>query len=155
MEQWRARSRHFAALARGTGNLRARISAGADQPLRRQHLAHGHLHWHGAFGAAPEAEIAGRRPEQWQRAAIQRMTSAHHGWPEGTPIGRIAYVNGRYLPHARAAVHIEDRGLQFADAIYEVVGVFDGAFLDEEEHFERLERSVGEIGMPPAMGRAS
>ena len=51
------------------------------------------------------------------------MSSAPHGWPEPAPVGRIAFVNGRYLPHARAAVHIEDRGLQFADAIYEVVGV--------------------------------
>ena len=31
---------------------------------------------------------------------------------------RIAYVNGRYLPHRDAAVHIEDRGYQFADAVY-------------------------------------
>jgi D-alanine transaminase len=79
----------------------------------------------------------------------------HHGWPERTPVGRIAYVNGRYLPHARAAVHIEDRGLQFADAIYEVVGVVDGRFLDEELHLDRLQRSVGELGMSMPMGRAA
>jgi D-alanine transaminase len=83
------------------------------------------------------------------------MTSMHHGWPERTPVGRIAYVNGRYLPHARAAVHIEDRGLQFADAIYEVVGVVDGRFLDEELHLDRLQRSVGELGMSMPMGRAA
>jgi len=84
------------------------------------------------------------------------MNTPHqHGWAAREPVGRIAYVNGRYLPHSRAAVHIEDRGLQFADAIYEVVGVFDGVFLDEEEHLDRLERSVGEIGMPPPMGRAA
>ena len=34
---------------------------------------------------------------------------------------RQAYVNGRYLPHRQAAVHIEDRGFQFADGVYEVV----------------------------------
>lgn len=84
------------------------------------------------------------------------MSAPHeHGWAAREPVGRTAYVNGRYLPHSRAAVHIEDRGLQFADAIYEVVGVFDGAFLDEDEHLDRLERSVGEIGMPPPMGRAA
>ena len=33
---------------------------------------------------------------------------------------RIAYVNGRYVPHREAAVHIEDRGYQFADGVYEV-----------------------------------
>jgi D-alanine transaminase len=81
------------------------------------------------------------------------MNSARHGWPSREPVGHIAYVNGRYLPHSRAAVHIEDRGLQFADSIYEVVGVADGHFLDEEEHLDRLERSVGEIGMAMPMGR--
>jgi len=83
------------------------------------------------------------------------MSSAQHGWPWRAPIGRVAYVNGRYLPHSDAAVHIEDRGLQFADAIYEVVGVVDGSFLDEEEHLDRLERSVGEIGMAMPMDRAA
>ncbi|MBV9062062.1 MAG: D-amino-acid transaminase [Alphaproteobacteria bacterium] len=68
-------------------------------------------------------------------------------------MGRVTYVNGRYLPHAQAGVHLEDRGLQFADAIYEVVGVAGGQFLDEEEHLERLERSVREIGMAAPMER--
>jgi D-alanine transaminase len=80
---------------------------------------------------------------------------SEHGWTSREPVGRIAYVNGRYLPHSSAAVHIEDRGLQFADAIYEVVGVADGRFLDEEEHLDRLQRSVGEIGMAMPMGRAA
>ena len=35
-----------------------------------------------------------------------------HGWPTKMPVGRIAYVNGRYLPLAQAGVHIEDRALQ-------------------------------------------
>ncbi|MBV9569618.1 MAG: D-amino-acid transaminase [Alphaproteobacteria bacterium] len=76
------------------------------------------------------------------------MSEPQHGWPAREPVGRIAYVNGRYIPHSIAAVHIEDRGLQFADAIYEVVGVTAGTFLDEEEHLARLARSVDEIGMP-------
>jgi D-alanine transaminase len=80
---------------------------------------------------------------------------SEHGWTSREPIGRIAYVNGRYLPHSNAAVHIEDRGLQFADAIYEVVGVAGGRFLDEEEHLDRLQRSVGEIGMAMPMDRAA
>ncbi|MGH6876267.1 MAG: D-amino-acid transaminase [Rhizomicrobium sp.] len=71
------------------------------------------------------------------------------------PVGRIAYVNGRYLRHGEAAVHIEDRGLQFADSIYEVFGVFGGRIYDEEEHLDRLERSVGEIALAMPMGRAA
>lgn len=71
------------------------------------------------------------------------------------PVGRIAYVDGRYIRHDLASVHIEDRGLQFGDAIYEVVGVFDGQLYDEEEHLDRLERSLGEIALEMPMGRAA
>jgi len=69
------------------------------------------------------------------------------------PVGRIAYVDGRYLRHDLATVHIEDRGLQFADAIYEVFGVFGGKIFDEEEHLDRLERSLRELQLPMPMER--
>jgi D-alanine transaminase len=68
-------------------------------------------------------------------------------------MSRIAYVNGSYVPHRDAAVHIEDRGYQFADGIYEVVCVKDGRIIDEEPHFERLERSLRELRIAPPMGR--
>lgn len=74
---------------------------------------------------------------------------------ERAPSGRTAYVNGHYVAHAQAHVHIEDRGLQFADAIYEVWGVTHGLLLDEEEHFDRLERSLGELQIPLPMSRAT
>ena len=60
---------------------------------------------------------------------------------------REAYVNGRYLPHGAAQVHIEDRGYQFADGVYEVVAVIDGVLVDEEPHLDRLERSLDELRM--------
>jgi D-alanine transaminase len=60
-------------------------------------------------------------------------------------MSRIAYVNGRYLPHARAAVHIEDRGYQLADGIYEVCEVRDGHLVDEDPHLARLARSLSEV----------
>ena len=41
-------------------------------------------------------------------------------------MARYAYVNGRYVDHRDASVHIEDRGYQLADGVYEVVGVRDG-----------------------------
>ena len=81
--------------------------------------------------------------------------SAEHGWPSRPPAGRIAYVNGAYVRHSAARVHVEDRGLQFADSVYEVFGVAQGRLLDEPEHFERLARSLGEIGMPMPMGRGA
>ena len=70
-------------------------------------------------------------------------------------MSRIAYVNGRYLPHGQAGVHIEDRSLQLGDGIYEVTAVVDGRSIDEEEHLDRMERSLREIGMDMPMGRAA
>lgn len=64
---------------------------------------------------------------------------------------RVIYVNGRYLPYRDAGVHAEDRGFQFADAVYEVVEIQRGRLVDETRHVERLARSLGEIGMPPPM----
>ena len=76
-------------------------------------------------------------------------------WNGRLPAGRIAYVNGRYLRHGGAGVHIEDRGLQLGDSVYEVCRIADGRLLDEEEHLDRLERSLGEIEMAMPMGRAA
>ncbi|MBO0766134.1 MAG: D-amino-acid transaminase [Hyphomicrobiaceae bacterium] len=64
---------------------------------------------------------------------------------------RIIYVNGRYLPYAQAAVHAEDRGFQFADAVYEVCEVKGGRLVDETRHMGRLARSLAELGMPQPM----
>lgn len=61
---------------------------------------------------------------------------------------RIAYVNGRYVPHVAASVHIEDRGFQFADGVYEVVTVIAGTLMDEEGHLARLARSLKELSIP-------
>jgi D-alanine transaminase len=58
---------------------------------------------------------------------------------------RIAYVNGRYTPHASAAVHIEDRGYQFADGVYEVCEVARGYLMDRTRHLDRLDRSLREL----------
>ena len=68
-------------------------------------------------------------------------------------MSRIAYVNGRYLPHARARVHIEDRGFQFADGVYEVCEIRDGRIIDETRHLDRLERSLRELQITPPMSR--
>lgn len=63
---------------------------------------------------------------------------------------RIAYVNGRYLPHSEAFVHVEDRGYQFADGVYEVCEVARGCIVDMTRHLDRLNRSLSEleIGWP-------
>ncbi|HXQ84901.1 MAG TPA: D-amino-acid transaminase [Xanthobacteraceae bacterium] len=60
-------------------------------------------------------------------------------------MSRYAYVNGRYLPFREAKVHVEDRGFQFADGVYEVCEVRGGRLIDERRHIERLQRSLGEV----------
>jgi D-alanine transaminase len=60
-------------------------------------------------------------------------------------MSRIAYVNGRYLPFREAKIHVEDRGYQFADGVYEVCEVRGGKPVDERRHLARLERSLGEL----------
>ena len=70
-------------------------------------------------------------------------------------MSRVAYVNGRFVPHGQAAVSIEDRGYQFADGIYEVWAVLGGRLGDADGHFARLERSLGELQIDPPMSRAA
>jgi D-alanine transaminase len=60
-------------------------------------------------------------------------------------MSRIVYVNGRYVPHRDAMVHVEDRGYQFADGVYEVCQVRGGRLVDEERHLQRLVRSLAEL----------
>ena len=68
-------------------------------------------------------------------------------------MSRWAYVNGRYVPHREASVHVEDRVYQFADGVYEVVLVHAGAMIDEIPHLDRLDRSLDELRIDPPMGR--
>lgn len=68
-------------------------------------------------------------------------------------MSRIAYVNGRYAPHRAAQVHIEDRGYQFADGIYEVIAVRGGRLIDEVPHLDRLDRSLREMRIAAPMAR--
>ena len=70
-------------------------------------------------------------------------------------MSRIAYVNGRYLPRAKAKVSVEDRGFQFADGVYEVCEVREGRLIDERRHMARLARSLSELRIAPPMTPAA
>jgi D-alanine transaminase len=70
-------------------------------------------------------------------------------------MARYAYVNGRYVEHRAASVHIEDRGYQLADGVYEVVAVRDGKLIDEIPHIDRLGRSLGELRIAWPVSRAA
>ncbi len=70
-------------------------------------------------------------------------------------MARIIYVNGRYVPWGEAWVHAEDRGFQFADAIYEVCEVRHGRMIDETRHLGRLKRSLAELEIAAPMSGAA
>ncbi len=60
---------------------------------------------------------------------------------------REAFVNGQYKEFDNAMVHIEDRGYQFADGVYEVFAVIDKKIVDYDGHLNRLFRSLNEISL--------
>jgi D-alanine transaminase len=70
-------------------------------------------------------------------------------------VSRIAYVNGRYIPRVDAVVHIEDRGYQFSDGVYEVCEVRGGRIIDERRHMARLARSLDELRIKQPMSPAA
>jgi D-alanine transaminase len=70
-------------------------------------------------------------------------------------MSRIAYVNGSYVPHGEAVVHVEDRGYQFADGVYEVIALQGGRLIERELHLDRLGRSLGELQIDWPMSRAA
>lgn len=70
-------------------------------------------------------------------------------------MSRFAYVNGRFVRHGEATVHIEDRGYQLADGVYEVWAVFDGKLADAQGHFARLWRSLDALRIAHPMGQAA
>lgn len=68
-------------------------------------------------------------------------------------MSRYIYVNGQYLPHAEASVHVEDRAFLMGDAVYEVIACIHGHMADEVGHLDRLERSLSELQMPMPVER--
>lgn len=70
-------------------------------------------------------------------------------------MGRIAYVNGRYVPHESAYIHIEDRGYQFSDGVYEGIGIRRGQLIDLDEHLDRLDNSLKGLQISQPMSRQS
>lgn len=68
---------------------------------------------------------------------------------------RTAYVNGRYVAHRDACVHVEDRGYQFADGVYEVCEVSRGHIIDMAGHLDRLDRSLRELSIRWPMSRGA
>ena len=70
-------------------------------------------------------------------------------------MSRISYVNGEYCDHYNSSVHIEDRGFQFADGVYEVFGIISGKIVDFQGHINRLFNSLSEIQLKSPIHRSA
>lgn len=60
---------------------------------------------------------------------------------------RISYLNGEFLPHENCMVHIEDRGFQLADGVYEVTLFKNGKLIDGDAHLDRLFASLAKVNI--------
>lgn len=63
---------------------------------------------------------------------------------------RIVWFNGEFLPESEARVSIFDRGLLFAQGVYEVSPVIDGHFCNWQHHAARLANSLAVAGIRDA-----
>lgn len=57
------------------------------------------------------------------------------------------YLNGQFQKYKDAFIHIEDRGMEFADGVYEVILYKDNKLIDGENHIKRLFRSLNELNI--------
>ena len=60
----------------------------------------------------------------------------------------IVILNGEFMSADQAFISPFDRGFLFADSVYEVTAVLDGALVDFERHYERLIRSCAALNLP-------
>ena len=68
----------------------------------------------------------------------------------------LAYVDGRVIPASEATISIEDRGVQFGEAVYEAMVGWNGGLFEEQAHWDRLVDSakgvaLDALGLVPAM----
>ena len=60
-------------------------------------------------------------------------------------MNRIVFLNGKYIKENEAKISIFDRGLLFADSVYEVTAVIDNKLIDFPAHIKRLDNSLKEL----------
>ena len=60
---------------------------------------------------------------------------------------KFAYINNKFVNFRNAKVHVEDRGLQFADSVYEVIAVLNSKLIDLDFHLKRLQYSLKELNL--------
>ena len=59
----------------------------------------------------------------------------------------FAYLNNKFVNFKDAKIHIEDRGLQFSDSVYEVIPFYNKRLIDYSFHIKRLKFSLKELNI--------
>ena len=57
----------------------------------------------------------------------------------------FSYTNGKFIPSYKAKISINDRSVHFADAVYEVVTVYNYRMLFWNDHTDRLKKSLNAL----------
>ena len=65
------------------------------------------------------------------------------------PSDTIVYINGRYTPKSEATFSIEDRGMFYADGVYEVIRYYAGRPFAMDLHLKRLRQSLDRVHITP------
>jgi branched-chain amino acid aminotransferase len=60
-----------------------------------------------------------------------------------------AYIDGRYMPIAEAAIPVTDWGYRRSDVTYDVVSVWDGVFFRLDDHIKRFRASMEKFRLQP------
>jgi len=60
-------------------------------------------------------------------------------------MSNFVYLNNKYVNFKDAKIHIEDRGFQFSDSVYEVIKVLNNKLIDLDFHISRLKYSTKEL----------
>lgn len=78
------------------------------------------------------------------------MNAGHHApGPDSRYAAGAAYLDGRYMPVADAAIPVTDSGYRRSDVTYDVVGVWQGAFFRLDDHVSRFRNSMNSLRMTP------
>lgn len=62
-------------------------------------------------------------------------------------MSKTVYVNGEFVAAEDARISVFDRGFLFGDGVYEVIPVVLSRLVDKQHAMQRLDRSLGAIGM--------
>lgn len=65
----------------------------------------------------------------------------------GNMLMEIAVIQDRFIPLSELDEVYMDRGVYFADGVYEVIRSYDGRLFGLDEHIDRFRRSLGEVGI--------